>query len=103
MVKSYVGGEVMKIFSLLSINNIITALIFFGMDWMTDYLSELFVLLGFITLLAGGVLSFIAIVKREKGALKFISLFSFIVLMILIVWLEPFNLVSSITWLKTLS
>lgn len=67
---------------------------------MVGSYTEPIVLFGFISLLVGVVLSFLAIAKGEKGTLKFISLISFFVMLFLIAWFEPFQVLRIITWLK---
>ncbi|MDG4656309.1 hypothetical protein P6P90_03090 [Ectobacillus antri] len=93
----------MKKFSILSITLMFIGLLLFGLNWIIDGYSEPIVLLGFISSLAGIVLSFIAIAKREVGTIKFISLVSFFVVMFLITWFEPFQVLRIITWLKNIS
>ncbi|WP_212935241.1 hypothetical protein [Bacillus hominis] len=93
----------MKIFSILSITFMVIGLLLFGLNWIIVGYSEPIVLLGFISSLVGIVLSFIAIAKREVGTIKFISLISFFVVMFLITWFEPFQVLRIITWLKSSS
>ncbi|MGE6539316.1 hypothetical protein [Bacillus luti] len=92
----------MRKFSLLSVTLMILGLVLFGLNWIIDSYSEPIVLLGYISFLFGIVLSFIAIVKREDGTLKFISLISFFVVMFLITWFESFQVLRIITWLKNI-
>ena len=93
----------MKRFSMLSITFMVIGLLLFGLNWIIDGYSEPIVLLGFISSLIGIVLSFIAIAKREVGTIKFISLISFFIVMFLITWFEPFQVLRIITWLKSIS
>ncbi|MDM5193647.1 hypothetical protein QUF93_13955 [Bacillus hominis] len=93
----------MKRFSILSITFMVIGLLLFGLNWIIVGYSEPIVLLGFISSLVGIVLSFIAIAKREVGTIKFISLLSFFVVMFLITWFEPFQVLRIITWLKSSS
>lgn len=81
---------------------IMIGLLLFGINWLIDGYSEPIILFGFIALLVGIVLSFIAITKREEGTLKFISLISFFVVLFLITWFEPFQVLRIITWLKNI-
>jgi hypothetical protein len=92
-----------KRFSILSIALMIIGLFLFGLNWIIDGYSEPIVLFGFISFLVGMVLSLIAIAKRERGTLKFLSLISFFVMMFLITWFEPFQVLRIITWLKSIS
>lgn len=93
----------MKKFSVLSIALIFIGLLLFGLNWIIDSYSEPIVLFSFISFLVGMVLSFIAIAKREKGTLKFISPISFFIMMFLITWFEPSHLLRVITWQKNIS
>ncbi|MGH1285957.1 hypothetical protein [Bacillus toyonensis] len=93
----------MKKFSLFSIVLMFAGILLFGSHWIIDGYSEPVVFFSFISFLAGIVLSFIAVAKREKGTLKFISLISFFIVMFLITWLEPFQVLRVITWLKNVS
>jgi hypothetical protein len=89
-----------KKFSVFSIALILIGLLLLGLNWIIDGYSEPIVLFSFISILVGVSLSFIAIAKREKGTLKFISLISFFAMMFLITWFEPFQVLRIITWLK---
>nr|WP_154309809.1 hypothetical protein [Metabacillus lacus] len=82
---------------------IFIGLILIGLNWIIDGYFEMIVLISFISLLVGVVLSFIAIAKKEKGTLKFISLISFFLMMFVVTWFEPFQLLRIITWLKNVS
>ncbi|WP_144561576.1 hypothetical protein [Bacillus mycoides] len=93
----------MKKFSILSITFMVIGLLLFGLNWIIVGYSEPIVLLGCISFVVGIVLSFIAIVKREVGIIKFISLISFFVVMFLITWFEPFQVLRIMTWLKSIS
>ena len=93
----------MKRFSILSIALMMIGLLLFGLNRIIEVYSEPIILFGFISFLIGIVLSFIAIVKREEGTLKFISPISFFVVMFLITWFEPFHVLRMITWLKNIS
>ncbi|MGU3369617.1 hypothetical protein [Bacillus mycoides] len=93
----------MKEFSVFSMVLMFVGILLFGLNWIIDGYSEPVVLFSFISFLVGIVLSFIAVAKREKGTLKFISLISFFVVMFLITWFEPFQVLRIITWLKNVS
>lgn len=93
----------MKLFSLLSIALIVLGLLLFGLSGLIEGYFEPIILIGVISLLAGIVLSFIAFSKQEEGILKFISLISFFIVLFLITWFEPFQVVRIITWLKNFS
>ncbi|HYK72167.1 MAG TPA: hypothetical protein VEV44_03395 [Pseudoneobacillus sp.] len=81
----------------------IIGLLLFGLNWIIDGYSDPIVFFGVISYLIGIVLSFIAIAKREDGTLKFITVISFFVVMFLITWFEPFQVLRIITWLKNIS
>ncbi|KKK39165.1 hypothetical protein WQ57_05180 [Mesobacillus campisalis] len=93
----------MKKYSIGSISLMLIGIILFGVNWMTGIFYEPIVLLGLISILVGVVLSFAAIAKQEKGNLKFISIISFFVVLAIITWFEPFQIVRMLTWLKNIS
>ncbi len=101
--KITIGGVIVKLFSVLSIGMLVLGVFFFGLNWSMETYSDLIVLLGFISFLIGIVLSFIAIAKQEGGILKFFSLFSFFIVLFLITWFEPFQVIRTIAWLKNLN
>ncbi|MGE6516541.1 hypothetical protein [Lysinibacillus sphaericus] len=67
----------MKKFSRWSIFFIVLGMITFGLNGVLEVFSEPIVLLGAIFLFTGFVLSFLAISKREKGSVKYVSLTTF--------------------------
>ncbi|MGX5608954.1 hypothetical protein ACWKTZ_21520 [Bacillus cereus] len=73
----------MRKLSILSIVLMFIGLLLFGLNWIKGSYSELIIRFSFISFLVGITLSFIAVAKREKGILKFISLISFLVVMFL--------------------
>ncbi|WP_053363474.1 hypothetical protein [Bacillus sp. FJAT-27251] len=93
----------MKKYSIGSISLILIGIILYGVNWMTGIFYEPIVLLGLVSLLVGVVLSFAAIAKQEKGNLKFLSIISFFVVLAIITWFEPFQIVRMLTWLKNIS
>ncbi|WP_066070215.1 hypothetical protein [Neobacillus soli] len=93
----------MKPFSLWSIVFIFLGLLSFGLNWIVEGHFEPTVLIGVIFLLIGVVLSFIAISKKEKGSIKFLSLASFFIILFLVTWFEPFQVVRIMTWLKNIN
>lgn len=90
-------------FSIWSIGFIVLGLLLFGLNWIIEGYFEPIVLIGVICLLIGIILSFIAIAKKEAGRLKFVSLISFFIVLFLINWFEPFQVIRIITWLKNIS
>ncbi|WP_067724526.1 hypothetical protein [Oceanobacillus damuensis] len=89
----------MKSNSIWSIVFIIFGLLSFGLNWMIEGYSELIVFVGAIFILLGAIFGFIAIFKNEKGSIKFISLVSFFIILFLITWYEPFQVLRIVTWL----
>jgi hypothetical protein len=93
----------MKLFSLLSFGFIVLGLLLFGVNWIMESYTEFIVLLGFVSLCVGILLSFIAIAKQEEGILKFISLFSFFIILFLTTWFQPLEFIRITTWLNNIS
>ncbi|QUG42370.1 hypothetical protein KD050_03500 [Psychrobacillus sp. INOP01] len=93
----------MKPFSILSMVFIILGLFFIALNWIIEDFSEPILIIGAISLLIGCVLSYIAISKKEKGSLKFISIASFFIILFLVTWYEPFQVLRIITWLKNIA
>lgn len=93
----------MKRFSILSMIFMVIGILLFGFNWIIVGYSEPIVLFGFISSLIGIVLSFIAIAKQEVGTTKFISLLSFFVVLFLLTWFEPFQILHILTWIKSIS
>lgn len=93
----------MKPFSIWSLGFIILGLLLFGLNWSIEGYFEPIILIGVICLLVGIILSFIAISKKEEGRLKFVSLISFFIVLFLITWFEPFQVIRIMTWLKNIS
>ena len=93
----------MKAFSLWSIVFIFLGLLSFGLNCIMLSYSELITLIGVIFLLIGVLLSFIAISKKEVGRLKYISLTSFFIILFIVTWFEPFQIIRILTWLKNIA
>lgn len=93
----------MKPFSLLSFGFIVLGLLLFGVNWIMEGYTEFIVLLGFVFLCVGIVLSIIAIAKQEEGILKFISLISFFIILFLTTWFQPLEFIRITTWLNNIS
>ncbi len=92
----------MKSFSKVSMGFIILGILLFGFNWIKEKYSEPIVFIGFVFLLVGMVLSFIAIARKEEGKLKIISLLTFFVALFLITWIEPLQVIRIMTWLKNI-
>lgn len=90
----------MKTFSKVSLGFIVLGILLFGFNWFTEGYSEPIVLIGVIFLLAGVIVSFVAIARKEEGRLKVISLLIFFVVLFLITWIEPLQVIRMLTWLK---
>ncbi|WP_318246848.1 hypothetical protein [Bacillus norwichensis] len=86
--------------SIWSIVCIISGLLCFGLNWIIEDYSELIVFIGTIFISLGAIFSFIAIFKKEKGSMKFVSLVSFFIILFIITWFEAFQALRTVTWLK---
>ncbi|ALC92799.1 hypothetical protein AM500_13270 [Bacillus sp. FJAT-18017] len=93
----------MKLNSIWSIVLIILGLLSFGLNWIIEGYSELLVFIGVIFILLGAVFSFIAIFKKEKGSTQFISIVAFFIILFLITWFEPLQVLRILTWLKNIA
>lgn len=93
----------MKTFSIRSIIFIILGVLSIAITWIVKDYFESILLVGAIFLLIGGVFSFIAISKKEKGSLKFISVASFFIILFLVTWFEPFQVIRIMSWLKIIT
>ena len=96
------GGEFVKSFSKFSLGFIVLGILLFGFNWITEGYSKPIVLIGVIFLLVGVILSFVAIARKEEGKLKIISLLTFFVVLFLITWIEPLQVIRMMTWLKNI-
>ncbi|QGG52619.1 hypothetical protein [Lysinibacillus pakistanensis] len=92
----------MKNFSIWSIFFIVLGMITFGLNWILESFSEPIVLLGSIFLFTGFVLSFIAISKKEKGSVKYITLTTFFIILFLVTWFDAFQVLRMMTWIKNI-
>ncbi|ARF16087.1 hypothetical protein SporoP17a_01460 [Sporosarcina ureae] len=81
---------------------VVTGLLAFVINWLTTEIIEPVVLIGFIFLVCGIIFSFIAFSKEEKGAMKIISCASFFIILLCLVWIEPFLFIYILTWLKNI-
>jgi len=68
---------------------------------MSGY-SEPLALIGFLLLFAAAGAVFLAVLKREPGQLKVWSLSIFFVILFVITWAEPFEILRLMTWLKNI-
>lgn len=62
--------------------------------------SEIIVFIGSIFILLGAVFGFLAILKKEKGNTKFISIASFFIILFLVTWVDPSHVLRILIWLK---
>lgn len=97
------GVGTMKAFSLWSLIFIVLGLFSYGFNWIIEGYFEPIVLMGMVFLLIGVVFSFVAIAKKENGSIKFISLASFFIILFLVTWFEPFQVLRVLTWLKNVT
>ncbi|WP_025783314.1 hypothetical protein [Sporosarcina sp. D27] len=87
-------------FSTWSIVFIVFGLLAFAVNWMATEIIKTVVLAGYIFLVLGIFLSFIAFFKRENGVMKIISFVTFFIILLWLVLIEPFMFVYILTWLK---
>ena len=92
----------MKLFSIFSFLFIMIGLLIFGVNSFINQYSEPIIFIGITCLLLAIILSFIAVKQREEGNLKFISVISSFIVLFLITWFEPFQIVRIMTWFKNL-
>ncbi|MGX9135061.1 hypothetical protein ACWV26_11935 [Rummeliibacillus sp. JY-2-4R] len=90
----------MKTFSEWSIFFMFLGVLSYVFNRIIEDYFESIVLIGVIFLLIGVVFSFIAISKKEVGSVKFISLASFFIILLLVTWFKPLEVVRILTWLK---
>ena len=91
----------MKRFSLLSIVLIIIGIITYGINRYMGGNAELFILVGFISLFAAVILGLMAI-ANEAGKLKYVTILMAFVVIGIVTWAEPFQIVRVLTWLKNI-
>ena len=92
----------MRLFSIFSFLFIMIGLLLFGVTSFINQYSETIIFIGITCLLLAIILSFIAVKQREEGNLKFISVISSFIVLFLITWFEPFQIVRIMTWFKNL-
>ncbi|MBM7602562.1 thiol:disulfide interchange protein [Metabacillus crassostreae] len=90
-------------YSKWSIIAILFGLLSFGLNWIVVGYYEPIVLIGALFLLIGALFSFIAISRKEKGRIKYISLTFFFIILFLVTWYEPFQFIRILTWLKNIT
>ncbi|WP_243291775.1 hypothetical protein [Bacillus sp. FJAT-47783] len=93
----------MKPFSIWSLALTVLGLLLFGFNWIIEGYFEFIVLIGSFVILLGALSSFIAIAKGEKSRIKLISLASFFIVLFLIAWFEPFQVIRILIWLKNIA
>lgn len=93
----------METFSLSSIVFIVLGLLFWGLNWLSEGYNEFIVLIGIIMLLIGFIMSLMAIFKKEKGSIKFISFILIFTILLTVTLLEPFQVLRLLTWLKKIT
>src|SRR5438034_265252 len=103
MVKLIRGGNILKAFSIWSIVFMFLGLLSFGFNWIMEGYFEPIALIGVIFLSIGVAFSFIAISKKEIGSVKYISLAYIFIILFLVIWFEPFEVVRIMTWLKNIT
>ena len=92
----------MKRFSMLSLLLIIMGIITYGINRYMGENAELFILVGFISLFVAVILGLMAIAKNEAGKLKYVTILMAFVVIGIVTWAEPFQIVRVLTWLKNI-
>lgn len=92
----------MKRLSISSIVFIFLGFLFFILNWIIDDYVKPLIILGAIFLLIGAIFCSIAISRREKGSIKYISLTSLFIVLFLVTWFEPFQVIRIITWFRSI-
>ena len=92
----------MKRFSMLSLLLIIMGIITYGINRYMGENAELFILVGFISLFVAVILGLMAIAKNEAGKLKYVTILMAFVVLGIVTWAEPFQIVRMLTWLKNI-
>jgi len=90
----------LKKFSSLSIIFIVIGIVLLGVNYFSSNFSELIVLLGYVSIILGVINSYVAIMKKETGSLKYLSIGSFFVVLLLVTLFDPFQLLRVLTWIK---
>ena len=90
----------MRKYSNWAIFFILAGILYLGIVWMIGGFSEPNIFLGTLFLFIGVILSFIAIIKKEQGSVKYIALTTFFIILFLITWFEPIQIVRIMMWIK---
>lgn len=93
----------MKVFSKMSISFIFVGLLTFSLNWIIEGYFEPIAIISTLFLLVGMIGSFIAIFKKEVGSIKYISLTIIFLILLLITWFKPFQVLRILTWLKNMT
>ncbi|PLT27921.1 hypothetical protein [Peribacillus deserti] len=93
----------MKTFSIWSIAFMALGLLSLGVNWIMEGYFEPIILIGSVFLLLGAVCSFIAIAKGEKTSIKYIPLVSFFIILLVVTWSDPFQVIRMLTWFKNIT
>ncbi|ANU20610.1 hypothetical protein BBI15_10465 [Planococcus plakortidis] len=89
-------------FSKYSLGLIVVGSLFLMLNRLSSEYSEPLALIGFLLLFAAAGAVFIAALKREPGQLKVWSLSVFFIILFVITWAEPFEILRLMTWLKNI-
>lgn len=89
-----------KKYSGFSIAFITFGLLMLGINYMSTNFNEVVVLVGYMSLIFGAILSFVAISKKENGNMKYISVASCFIVLGLVTYFEPFQIIRMLTWIK---
>ena len=89
-------------FGKYSIGLIILGSLLLMLNQLTSEYSEPLALIGFLLLFSAGSAVFIAALKREPGQLKVWSIYILFLVLFIVTWAEPFEILRLMTWLKNI-
>ena len=102
-VKVILGGVRVKRFSICSLCMILLGGILISLSVTMESKVELTFLWGLTACLIGIIFSIVAFIKQEEGMLKVYSVCTFFIVLFLISWFEPFQLIRVLAWLKNMA
>lgn len=89
-------------FGKYSIGLIILGSLLLMLNQLASEYSEPLALIGFLLLFSAGSAVFIAALKREPGQLKVWSISILFLVLFIVTWAEPFEILRLMTWLKNI-
>ena len=90
----------MKWLSILSFVFTIVGLLLFWSSYVFTDLFEPLMIAGFVFLIVGSIFCFGAILRSEKGKVKFLSVAALFLLSFIMAWNKPFQILRLLTWIK---